>query len=96
MIDGDDTGSGSIAQTTLDLLIALGESRVYAGDSAESGLRASTMQADLTGTVAGNAVAIPDDCLALEIVWLDDGKPLEAVNESDLRKRLDYIRKRKL
>ena len=89
MIDGDDS-SGSIKNSTLDLLIALGESRVYAGDMAESGLRASTMVADLTGTVADNAVALPSDCIALDAVWFDDGKPLEAVSESDLRSRLRY------
>lgn len=89
MLDGDDS-SGSIKQTTLDVLIALGESRVYAGDNTETGLRASTMVADLTGTALDNKVALPADCLALDAVWFDDGKPLEATSESDLRGRLRY------
>lgn len=91
MIDGDDANSGSIKQDTLDLLIALGESRVYAGDDSENGLRASTMQADLTGSVSNNAVALPSDCLALEIVWIDPEKPLEAVSERDLRDRSRWV-----
>ena len=46
-IDGDDA-NGSIKQDTLDLLIALGESRVYLGDESVPGLRASDMAADLS------------------------------------------------
>jgi hypothetical protein len=87
MIDGDDANTGAIAQDTLDLLIAMGESRVYHGTDRQAGLRASSMQAALTGVVASNAVALPTDCLALEIVWFDPEKPLEAVSESDLRDR---------
>jgi len=86
MIDGDDV-STTFSTQTLDLLIALGESRVYDGVPGTSGLRASTMQAPLVGTVASNAVALPSDCLELEIVWFDPDKPLEAVSESDLRAR---------
>lgn len=86
MIDGDDVDTTFSIQT-LDLLIALGESRVYAGSMGRSGLRASTMRAALTGSTTANAVALPSDCLALEIVWFDPEKPLEAVSESDLRGR---------
>lgn len=86
MIDGDEVDTTFSIQT-LDLLIALGESRVYAGSMGRSGLRASTMQAALTGSTAANAVALPSDCLELEIVWFDPEQPLEAVSESDLRKR---------
>jgi hypothetical protein len=90
MIDGDDV-STTFSIDTLDLLIALGESRVYNGIDAApgvmaiGGLRASTMQQALTGTVTANAVAIPDRCLDLEIVWFDPTKPLDAMTESDLR-----------
>jgi hypothetical protein len=90
MIDGDEV-STTFSIDTLDLLIALGESRVYNGIEAApgvmgiGGLRASTMQQALTGTVSANAVAIPDRCLDLEIVWFDPTKPLDAMSESDLR-----------
>lgn len=85
LIDGDDANSGALNQDTLDLLIALGEARVYNGDGQVDGLRASTMQAPLTGTVASNAVALPADLLALEIVWFDPERPLEAVPEREMR-----------
>lgn len=89
MIDGDDV-STTFSIDTLDLLIALGESRVYNGVPGRSGLRASTMQQPLSGVVAGNAVALPARCLALEIVWFDPAKPLEAVTESELRDKAQW------
>lgn len=92
MIDGDDANTGSLAQDTLDLLIAMGESRVYQGTAQIGGLRASSMQTALTGAVAANAVPLPTDCLSLEIVWFDPEKPLEAVSESDLRDRSRWNR----
>ncbi|GAA5075475.1 phage adaptor protein [Lysobacter panacisoli] len=84
MLDGDDV-SATFSHETLDLLIALGESRVYEGVPGRSGLRASTMQQPITGTVTANAVALPARCLALEIVWFDPDRPLEIVTENELR-----------
>lgn len=89
MIDGDDV-STTFSIDTLDLLIALGETRVYSGVPGRSGLRASTMQQPLTGTVASNAVDLPERCLALEIVWFDPAKPLEAVTENELRDKAQW------
>lgn len=89
MIDGDDV-STTFSIATLDLLIALGESRVYNGIPGRSGLRASTMQQPLTGSVASNAVTLPARCLALEIVWFDPSKPLEAVTENELRDKAKW------
>lgn len=89
MIDGDDV-SQSFSTETLDLLIALGESLIYTGDDDHAPLRASTMQADLTGTTAANAVALPTDCLDLEIVWFDPDKPLDAVSENELRAKAQW------
>ena len=86
MIDGDNV-STTFSLETLDLLIALGETRVYQGVPGHSGLRASTMQQPLSGTVASNAVALPAACLGLEIVWFDSTKPLAAMSESDLREK---------
>lgn len=89
MIDGDDV-STTFSIDTLDLLIALGESRVYEGVPGRSGLRASTMQQPLTGSVTSNAVTLPDRCLALEIVWFDPAKPLEVVSETELRSKAQW------
>lgn len=89
MIDGDNVGT-SFSIDTLDLLISLGESLLYVGDERHDGLRASTMQQPLTGVVASNAVALPARCLALEIVWFDPDKPLEAVTENELRDKAQW------
>lgn len=90
MIDGDDVGTATFSIETLDLLIALGEAAVYSGSydargKLHEGLRASSMQSPLTGNTASNSVALPTDCLALEIVWFDPTKPLEMVTENELR-----------
>lgn len=87
MIDGDDVGGTSFSLQTLDLLIALGESRVYQGIDNIQGLRASTMQAPLSGTTTSNAFTLPSDCLELEIVWFDPARPLEAVSEQEIRSK---------
>lgn len=88
MIDGDDVQS-NIQPATVDLMISLGESIVHYGNGAGLGpLRASTMEASLTGTVTDNAVAIPANCMELVIAWLDDGAPLDMCDERDLRRRL--------
>lgn len=81
LIDGDNVNSQSIDQDTLDLLIQLGEARVYRE------LRCSAMEAPLSVTVAGGEAAIPDDLIELKIAWFDPDQPLEIVSETDLRKR---------
>lgn len=86
MMDGDDIDT-TFSLQTLDMLIALGESRIYDGLPNATGLRSSTMQAALSGAITGNALALPADCIELEIVWLDPAQPLEAVSEADMRVR---------
>lgn len=82
MIDGDNVNSQSIDQDTLDLLISLGESRVYRE------LRCSAMEAPLSVVIAGGEAAIPSDLIELKIVWFENDRPLEIVSENDLRKRI--------
>lgn len=84
LIDGDDLLS-DIAPETLDLIIGMGEVRVYRD------LRASTMETALAQVVTANAAPLPANCLALGIVWFDPTKPLEIVSESDLRSRMPAI-----
>lgn len=88
MIDGDDVNSQAINQDTLDLLIGLGESRVYYGDG-EAGLRAADMEATLALTVTANVATLPADCLALSRVQFTGEKPLDYLPEDDLLRRLD-------
>jgi len=82
-IDGDDANAGALNQDTLDLLIALGESRVYQGDAGVSGLRVSDMEAALSLPVTANAVTLPTDCLQLKRVWFDGECPLEYASEDE-------------
>ena len=90
MLDGESVSS-TIEPATLDQMIVLGEALVHYGDELRSGpLRASSMEADLTGSVAGTLAPIPADCMELSIVWLDDSEPLDVVPETDLRSRLKW------
>lgn len=89
MIDGDDSGAGSIAQSTLDLLIALGESRVYHGDESTPGLRCADMETSLSLPVTANAVTLPANCLELIRVQFSGEKPLDYMTEDTLLRMLD-------
>ena len=84
LIEGDDT-TGTFSVNTLDLLIGLGEARVYHGDAQTPGLRASTMVKDLSATVTDNAAALPADLLELKEVWFDGKSPLDIVPIDRLR-----------
>lgn len=85
LIDGDDGTTSDISPATVDLIVGLGEVRVYRE------LRATTMEAPLSLTVTSNAATLPTDCIALSIVWFDPEKPLEVVSESDLRSRSRFM-----
>lgn len=84
LIEGDDTG-GTFSVNTLDLLIGLGEARVYHGDSLTPGLRASTMLKDLSVAVASNAAALPADLLKLKEVRFAGKPPLDIIPLDRLR-----------
>jgi hypothetical protein len=69
----------------LDLIIGLGEERIYLGDEKTPGLRASCMVDTFTVTVASNAAALPVDLLELKEVWFSGSKPLEVIPLDRLR-----------
>lgn len=86
MIDGDNVNSQALQQTTLDLLIALGEQAVYYGSAGGRGepvppLRVGEMESPLSITVAGNLAPLPADCLALKRVQLAGEYPMDYVAE---------------
>jgi len=82
LIDGDDAG-GSVSPDTLDMMISLGESRVYLGDEDVPGLRTRDMAYPLVSTIAANNAPIPDACLELARLEID-GQPLEYMSEDAL------------
>lgn len=89
LIDGDDANAGALNQDTLDLLIALGESRVYQGDAAVSGLRVSDMETALSLPVTSNTVTLPANCLQLKRVWFSGEQPLEYIGEDEILRMQD-------
>lgn len=85
LIEGDDLASNSFSVNTADLIIGLGEGRVYHGDAMTAGLRASTMVTALDLTVTDNAAELPDDLLELKELYFPGEKPLEIVPLDHLR-----------
>lgn len=93
LLDGDDISQSTFSLTTADLLIGLGEGRVYNGDPTAPALRASCMVApfvhgadDLDGIeVASNAIDLPADLLELKEVWFSGQPPLELIPLNKLR-----------
>lgn len=85
LLDGDDIADSGISTTTIDLLIAMGESRVYTGDDATTGLRATSMEAALSQPVVSNAAAMPADFLQLKEAYFSGERPIEIVGLDRLR-----------
>lgn len=89
MMEGDDTSQFTFSANTIDLIIGLGEQRVYNGDEQTPGLRASTMLADLSETVTANVADLPEDLLELHEVRFSGEKPLDIVPLDRLRRLSD-------
>jgi hypothetical protein len=88
LIEGDEL-TGTFSVNTLDLIVGLGEGRVYHGDAATNGLRASTMVKAISASVTANAAALPADLLALKEVYFSGEPPLDIVPLSRVRNLLD-------
>jgi hypothetical protein len=79
LIEGDDTGSNTFSVNTLDLMIAMGEARVYRD------LRASSMQSALSAAVTSNAATLPADLIELKEVYFSGKRPLDIIPLDRLR-----------
>ena len=84
MIEGDDLGP-TFSVNTLDLIIGLGETRVYHGDRSLPGLRASTMVTPMSLAVTNNAAPLPANLIELKDVYFSGKPPLEVVPLERLR-----------
>jgi hypothetical protein len=70
---------GTFNPNLYDLIISLGEQRVYAD------LRASTMLAPLSLTTAGNTATLPADLLELHALYDDPNVPIEVISADRLQ-----------
>jgi hypothetical protein len=78
LIEGDEL-TDTFSTDVLDLIVGLGEARVYRD------LRASTMLADLSATVTANAATLPAGLLELKEVRFSGERPLEILPLDRLR-----------
>lgn len=85
LIDGDQLSS-TFSPNSLDLIIQLGEARVYRGDRQSEGLRASSMVTPLSVAVTANTAPLPDDFLELKEAFFDGKQPMDVVSVEDLRR----------
>lgn len=86
LIEGDDVSTASFSTAVLDLMIGLGESKVYAGDEEVPGLRASTMVSPLSIAYdVSDGYVLPSDLLELKELYFAGKAPLEIVPLDKLR-----------
>lgn len=78
LIEGDEL-TNTFSINVLDLMIGLGEQRVYRD------LRATTMQTPLSLAVTSNAATLPADLLELNEVYFSGKSPLQIVTLDRLR-----------
>jgi hypothetical protein len=88
LIEGDEL-SDTFSVNTLDLIIGLGEGRVYLGDRQSAGLRASSMQKPLSQVVTSNVATLPTDLLELREARFAGEAPLEIIPLDRLRTLVD-------
>src|SRR3990172_8345700 len=84
LIEGDEL-TDTFSVNVLDLMIGLGEARVYRGDAMTPGLRASTMVQPLSVAVTANAAALPADLLEVKELYFSGERPLEIISLDRLR-----------
>jgi hypothetical protein len=86
LIEGDEISGSTFSLNSLDLMIGLGESKVYAGDERVAGLRASTMVMPLSVAYdVSNGYVLPADLLELKELYFSGQPPLEIVPLDKLR-----------
>lgn len=73
LIEGDDTAGNTFSVNTLDLMIALAETRVYRD------LRATTMQKPLSVLLVSGVATLPADLIELNEVYFSGGQPLQVI-----------------
>jgi hypothetical protein len=82
LIDGDDISSSSISTNILDLMVSMGEKRLYRD------VRSSTMDTTLAITTTNNSAQLPVDLLELRSVYVALGRPATYMAYEQLQGRL--------
>lgn len=85
LMEGDDASQFTFSANTIDLIVGLGENRVYNGDESSAGLRASSMVEAMSATVTDNAAPLPADLLELREVYFSGQPPLDIIPLDRLR-----------
>lgn len=80
LAEGDDVGEANFSIDTADLMIGLGEARVYRD------LRASSMVAPLSITPVSSIYTLPADLIELKELYFDVRRPIEIVSIEELRR----------
>jgi hypothetical protein len=82
LIDGDDVSTSSISTNILDLIVSMGEQRVYRD------VRSSLQDASLAVTVTSNTAGLPADCVELKNVHFANNRSLKYAPYEDLEQRI--------
>ena len=82
LIDGDDVSSSSISTNALDLMVMMGEKRIYRD------VRSSTQDTPLSIIVTGNSAPLPIDLLELKSVFTPLGRPATYMPYEQIQGRL--------
>lgn len=89
LIEGDEL-TDTFSVNTLDLIVGLGEERVYFGDAATTGLRATSMKMPLSQAVTANVATLPADLLELDEIRFAGESPLELVPLERIRMLVEH------
>jgi hypothetical protein len=82
LMDGDDVSVSSISTNIIDLIVSMGEQRVYRD------VRSSLQDASLSVSVTSNAAALPSDCIQLKNVHFSGNRSLKYAPYEDLEQRI--------
>lgn len=86
LIDGDDISQSDLSVDTLDLIIGMGERRIYRE------VRSSAMDAALSLSVTSNVATLPTDLVQLRSIYFSGNTPVEIVSYEELINGLSYGR----
>ena len=77
LLTGDSVTSSALDFGQCELLVGMGEERVYLGDAMAPGMRAAAMTKTVTVTVTGGVGPLPADFLEAQSAYFDPRYPLD-------------------